>query len=98
MGVDRSVRTGKTLFKSIRSKGEGVGECGERGGREEGEEEGGGDLTTAVEAEENGLPLRLLRRRAHASVYDRVHVHTEGGRRVAEGAETSFTHRVKVSS
>lgn len=42
MGVDRSVRTGKTLFKSIRSKGEGVGECGERGGREEGEEEGGG--------------------------------------------------------
>lgn len=100
MGVDRSVRTGKTLFKSIRSKGEGVGECGERGGREGGRGGGGGggDLTTAVEAEENGLPLRLLRRRAHASVYDRVHVHTEGGRRVAEGAETSFTHRVKVSS
>lgn len=42
MGVDRSVRTGKTLFKSIRSKGEGVGECGERGGREGGRGGGGG--------------------------------------------------------
>lgn len=61
MGVDRSVRTGKTLFKSIsRSKGEGVGEC--CGG------EGRGDLTTAVEAEENGLPLRLLRRRARLCI------------------------------
>lgn len=73
------------------------GREGGRKGRGRGRGEGG-DLTTAVEAEENGLPLRLLRRRAHASVYDRVHVHTEGGRRVAEGAETSFTHRVKVSS
>lgn len=88
MGVDRSVRTGKTLFKSIRSKGEGVGECGKRGER-------GGDLTTAVEAEENGLPLRLLRRRARLCIRSCA---CAGGRRMAEGAETSFTHRVKVSS
>lgn len=90
MGVDRSVRTGKTLFKSIRSKGEGVGECGKGGGGG-----GRGDLTTAVEAEENGLPLRLLRRRARLCIRSCA---CAGGRRVAEGAETSFTHRVKVSS
>lgn len=54
-----------------------------------------GDLTTAVEAEENGLPLRLLRRRARLCIRSCA---CAGGRGVAEGAETSFTHRVKVSS
>lgn len=56
-----------------------------------------GDLTTAVEAEENGLPLRLLRRRARLCIRSCA---CAGGREggVAEGAETSFTHRVKVSS
>lgn len=57
-----------------------------------------GDLTTAVEAEENGLPLRLLRRRARLCIRSCACAGGREGGGVAEGAETSFTHRVKVSS